>query len=66
MSGFAIKFMLLAIFLIVLRNTDAFDANAFGISAVCLALAWLTGEVRGFTKARFLYTDAGAKSMDED
>lgn len=66
MASFAIKFMLLGGFLIGFRNTDAFDVNAFGITAIALAAGWLGGEVRAFTKARFFYTDAGAKSSGND
>lgn len=66
MAGFAIKFMLLGTLLLVFRNTSLFDTNAFGITAIALSIGWLGGEVIAFTKARFLYTDAGAKSPSDD
>lgn len=62
MAGFAIKFFALAVILIALRNTNAFDPTAFASTAIGLAVAWLAGEVRAFVKGQFYYTDAGGKS----
>ena len=64
MAGFAIKFMGLAGILVALRGTDLFDPTAFASTSISLAVAWLAGEVRAFTKGQFFYTDPGAKSTD--
>lgn len=64
MAGFAIKFMGLAGILVALRGTNLFDTTAFASTAIILAVAWLAGEVRAFTKGQFFYTDAGDKSTN--
>ncbi len=65
MASFALKFLVLGGLLVALRDTDLFDTDAFGITAIALAIGWLGGEVRAFTKARFLYvlTDAASTSQ---
>lgn len=55
MASFTLKFVVLGGLLIAFRDTDLFDRDAFGITAIALTIGWLVGEVRAFTKARFLY-----------
>ena len=49
------KLLLIALFLIAvtrLSEPDSLDRSAFGISALAISAAWLSGEVRAFFKLR--------------
>ncbi len=49
------KLLLIALFLIAvtrLSEPDSLDRSAFGISALVISAAWLSGEVRAFFKLR--------------
>jgi ATP synthase protein I len=54
LSYFAKIIILGALFLIVLQNISEKSLNraSFGIIAICVTVAWLTGEVRAFFRLR--------------
>jgi ATP synthase protein I len=53
------KLLLIALFLIAvtrLTSVDDVDRLAFGVSAISIAFAWLSGEVRAFLRLRLQLT----------
>jgi len=59
MLSYFTKLILMAIFLIAvtrLTEPETVDRTAFGLSALAITFAWLTGEVRSFFKLRLELT----------
>ncbi len=59
MFSYFTKLLLMTVFLLaVTRLTDADQVNrqAFGLSAIAIAFAWLAGEVRAFLRLRLTLT----------
>jgi hypothetical protein len=54
-SYFAKVILVGALLLVVTRLTspETVDRGSFGISAIAITLAWLTGEIRAFLRLRF-------------
>lgn len=52
MVSYTIKIVALGLTFVVLRQVEAFDNEAFGLSVLACALVWLGFEVRAFTRAQ--------------
>lgn len=57
MITYLLKVTLLAIVLVSLKGTTAFNSTAFAVVSITLTVVWLGGEVKAFTTARFRYVE---------
>jgi ATP synthase protein I len=59
MATYLVKIVLLGVLLVSLRDTTAFDFQAFGISILVGMVVWLTGQVRAFMRMKTPYVEPG-------
>ncbi|MCO1658147.1 hypothetical protein [Pseudonocardia humida] len=52
MAAFAGKLLFLLVFLLLLRDTTLFDNQAFAFTMLAVTVAYITGEVIGFVRAK--------------
>jgi ATP synthase protein I len=62
MATYLVKIVLLGVLLVTLRDTTAFDFQAFGITILVGMVVWLTGQVRAFLRMKTPYVEPGTPS----
>ena len=64
LAGYTVKIALLAVFLVVFFDSDAFDGPAFGITALVASMVWLGAQLRAFTNAKIPTLEMPEASSD--
>lgn len=57
MMSYLLKITLLALLLVVFRDTSLFATEAFAAAVLVCTVVWLAAEVRAFTTTKMLYVD---------
>ena len=52
LAGYTVKIALLALFLVLFFDSQAFDGPAFAITALFASMVWLGAQLRAFTRMR--------------
>ncbi|MFI9236683.1 hypothetical protein [Streptomyces cinnamoneus] len=51
------QILLVAVFLVVFKNTTLFSTKAFAFSLLAATLTWIAAQARAYMKAKILYVD---------
>jgi ATP synthase protein I len=58
---YLVKILLLAVLLVTLRDTTAFDTKAFAWAILVSTLVWVAAEVRAFSRLKIPYVEPDGK-----
>ena len=62
MLTYLVKIVLLGVLLVTLRDTEAFDFQAFAVTILAGTLVWIGFQVRAFMRTKTLYVEPGTPS----
>jgi ATP synthase protein I len=54
---YTVQMLFVGVFIVVFKNTTAFNGRAFGFTLLATALAWVAGQVRWTLTSKTLYVD---------
>ncbi|SEF91392.1 ATP synthase protein I [Actinacidiphila yanglinensis] len=57
MLVYAVQILLIGVFIVVFKDTSAFNGRAFGLTLLVTALAWVGGQIKQSLTSRMLYVD---------
>ncbi|SDN19969.1 hypothetical protein [Actinacidiphila guanduensis] len=57
MLVYAVQILLIGVFIVVFKDTSAFNGRAFGLSLLVTALAWVGGQIKQSMTSRMFYVD---------